>query len=231
MAAAMRKEWFPVIVGILGILLSVSQYAPAHCDTMDGPVIADAKRALEKGEVSPVLKWVNKGAEAEIKDAFQKALTDRGKGADAKERADMRFFETLVRVHRAGEGVAYEGIKPAGTKIEPGIEGSDKALETGSADDLIREITDAATEGIRERFARALETRKHKDESVEAGREFVESYVAFMHYVERLHQDAASNPVHHGGEAGAGHAEAGQRGEHAHADTEHKQEGKSHDTH
>ena len=30
----------------------------------------------------------------------------------------------------------------------------------------------------------------HKDESVAQGREFVEAYVAYTHYVERLHQDA-----------------------------------------
>jgi len=29
----------------------------AHCDTLEGPVVKAAKVALEKGDVTPVLKW------------------------------------------------------------------------------------------------------------------------------------------------------------------------------
>jgi hypothetical protein len=35
--------------------------ASAHCDTMNGPVVADARQALESGHLTPVLKWVNRG--------------------------------------------------------------------------------------------------------------------------------------------------------------------------
>jgi hypothetical protein len=53
--------------------------------------------------------------------------------------------------------------------------------------------------------------RKHADESVEAGREYVEAYVQYVHYVERLQVDAsgivpqgegehASRPTHQHGE-------------------------------
>jgi hypothetical protein len=41
--------------------------------------------------------------------------------------------------------------------------------------------------GIRKRFARVYENQKNADDSVVAGREFVESYVIFTHYVEGLH--------------------------------------------
>lgn len=225
MAAAKNTGWFLVSVGILGILLFTSKDALAHCDTMDGPVITEAKQALEKGDITPVLKWVKPDAEPEIKEAFQKALAVRSKGADAKTFADTYFFETLVRIHRAGEGAPYEGIKPAGTEVEPGIEAADKALDTGSPEILVKDVTNKVADGIRERFTHAVETKKHKDESVEAGREFVEAYVTFMHYVERLHQDATTNPSH-GGEAQAGHTEAGQHDEHAQAKTEHKHEHK-----
>jgi hypothetical protein len=204
-------------VGILGILLFVSRDAIAHCDTMDGPVITEAKQAPEKGDITPVLKWVRNEAEPESRAAFQKAVVVRSKGAEAKELADTYFFETQIRVRRAGEGAPYEGIKPAGTEVEPGIEAADKALETGSVDGLVNEMTDAVAHGIRERFVHAAEAKKHKAESVEAGREFVEAYVTFMHYVERLHQDAATNPSHHGGEA-----EAGQHDGHTQGNGEHK---------
>lgn len=74
----------------------------------------------------------------------------------------MYFFETLVRIHRAGEGASYTGLKSE--KPEPIIVEADKALETGSADKLIKYVTDAIANGIKERFTRAKETKKHADE-------------------------------------------------------------------
>lgn len=182
--------------------------AGAHCDTMDGPVVTTAKAALEKGDVTPVLKWVQKDQETEIRAAFQKTLAVRGKGPEARELADMYFFETLVRVHRAGEGAPYTGLKPAG-EVEPGIAAADKALESGSAEALVQEVAERVAAGVRERFAHAAERKKHADESVEAGREFVEAYVEYVHYVERLYLDAARP-------AGAHHEGAEAEGEHRH---------------
>ncbi len=179
--------------------------AGAHCDTMDGPVVATAKTALEKGDVTPVLKWVKAEDEPEIRALFKKTLVVRSKGKEAQELADRYFFETLVRIHRAGEGAPYTGLKSEAT--EPIIAAADKALESGSADALVKLVTDAAAKGVRERFARAKEAKKHADESVGKGREFVEAYVGFTHYVERLHGDAAEQGAHHGGSEGtaAGH--------------------------
>jgi hypothetical protein len=187
----------------LGIWLIPSP-AVAHCDTMGGPVIEAAREALEKGDVTPVLKWVRKEDEAEIRALFEKTLKVRAKGPEAVELADMYFFETLVRVHRAGEGAPYTGLKPEGA-VEPSVEEADKALETGSADRLLRLVTHAVEEGIRERFRHASETRRHAGESVEAGREFVKAYVEFTHYVERLHMEATAAGSHHVAEEGGSH--------------------------
>jgi hypothetical protein len=144
-----------------------------------------------------VLKWVRKEDEKEIREQFKKTLTVRAQGPEAKELTDMYFFETLVRIHRAGEGAPYTGLKPAGM-VEPSVAAADRAIETGSADNLVKMVNDAAAAGIRERFARVKETKKHADESVEAGREFVEAYVDFTHYVERLHRDVSASGAHHG---------------------------------
>lgn len=175
----------------------IPQIADAHCDTMEGPVVMTARAALEKGDVTPVLKWVRKEDEKEIKELFKKTLSVRGKGPEAKELADQHFFETLVRIHRAGEGAPYTGLKSE--PAEPVIQAADKALENGSVDNLVRHLTDVVAKGIRERYVRTAERKKHADESVEAGREFVESYVDFTHYVERLHMDASSVGEHHAG--------------------------------
>jgi hypothetical protein len=103
-----------------------------------------------------------------------------------------------VRIHRAGEGAPYTGLKPAGADLGPAVAGADKALESGDLDGLVKLVTEDAAAGISERFHHAFEAKKHADDSVEAGREFVEAYVEFVHYVERLHVDAITSAVHHG---------------------------------
>ena len=188
------------IAGITALLIGLGWLASAgrvdaHCDTMDGPVVATARAALENSHVTPVLKWVKPSQEAQVRAAFQQALAVRTLGQEAKDLADKYFFETLVRLHREGEGAPYTGLKPAGA-VEPVVAASDKALETGSVDELTREITQLVAEGIRHRFTATMDKRNHADESVPAGREFVEAYVEFVHYVERLHADATGQAGH-----------------------------------
>jgi len=197
---------FPAIAAA-GVLLLLSTSALAHCDTMDGPVVAAARAALEKGELTPALKWVKPEAEKELRAAFEKTLVVRAKGPEAKELADRWFFETLVRLHRAGEGAPFEGLKPAGAEVEPAVAAADQALETGKADRLVKELTETVAKGLRERFAKALAARKRAEESVEAGREYVAAYVEFVHYAERLHQDASTAAHHHEAAAEGAHQE------------------------
>ena len=174
--------------------------ASAHCDTLDGPVVATARIALDNGDVTPLLKWVSPAEEKNIQDAFQKTLAMRTKGAEVKELAEMYFFETLVRIHREGEGAPYTGLKP-GAAVDPAVALADKALEKGNVDKLVNVLSNAMANGIRKRFQHARETQNHADDSVAAGREFVESYVMFTHYVEGLHGLIKGGAAHHG-EAG-----------------------------
>jgi hypothetical protein len=168
----------------------------AHCDTLEGPVVETAKKALASGDVTPLLKWVAADDEQMIRTAFQKTLYVRKLGTQAQDLADMYFFETLVRIHRAGEGAPYTGLKP-GAAVDPAVALADKALESGSVDKLVNILSDATAKGIRERFHRALKAKKHADESITAGREFVESYVIFTHYVEGLHSMIKGASEHH----------------------------------
>lgn len=197
----MTAKWNAVQVGtllcaIVGLCMTLSSVARAHCDTMNGPVVTEAKAALEKGDVTPVLKWVSKDNEEEIRTAFKKTLTVRSKGLEARELADMYFFETLVRLHRAGEGAPYTGLKTV--PVEPIIAAADKALEAGTADELAKMVTAHVAAGIRERFEKAVEAKKHANDSIEAGREYVEAYVQYTHYVEGLHQAAVGTGAQHG---------------------------------
>lgn len=184
---------------LLAVLLASGNLF-AHCDTLDGPVVSTARAALEKGDVTPVLKWVRSDDEKQIKEVFAKVLAARKASPEAKEIADRYFFETLVRTHRAGEGAPYTGLQSG--PAEPIIAAADKALETGSIDNVIKHVSAAVSEGIRKRFDETLERKKHADHNVAAGRQFVESYVEFTHYVERLHADVIGKTNIHGTDAG-----------------------------
>lgn len=168
--------------------------ARAHCDGMDGPVVQAAQKALDAADVDLVLLWVQKSDEAEIERAFKRALAVRGLGPEARELSDTYFFETLVRVHRAGEGAPYTGLKPAGRDLGPAIPAGDKALETGDIEVAVKLLTDRIAEGVRRQFANASQKRSFDPHDVAAGRDFVRAYVEYIHYLQRIYQ-ATNSPV------------------------------------
>ena len=182
---------------VLAAALLAPQASWAHCDTMNGPVVTDAEVALETGDVTPVLKWVRTADEPEIREAFQRTLAVREKGDEARALAEQFFLETLVRVHRVSEGASYTGLKPAGTEVGAAIELADEALGTGSEEALVELVSQKAADGVRERFAKALEAKRQADDSVEAGREFVAAYVEFVHYARAVHEAAEHDKAHH----------------------------------
>ena len=191
MKSALRMMQITILICVA---MLIPTPAAAHCDTLNGPVIAAAKLALNSRDVTPVLKWVKPEHEAEIRQAFARAMKVRGQGAETQDLADSYFFETLVRLHRAGEGAPYTGLKSE--PVEPPIAATDKALEIGSVEPLVKMVTEDVAAGIRERFAHAAEARKHASDSVNAGREYVAAYVELTHYVERLHEATSGGGLH-----------------------------------
>ncbi len=188
------------ILGLLlitGLSLSIARPIQAHCDTMDGPVVKDAIAALEAGDVTAVLKWIRPEDEREIRTLFDQVKAVRVQGESARALVDRYFFESLVRIHRAGEGAPYTGLKPAGV-VEPIIAASDRTLDRGKIDTLVDRITSHVAEGIRQRFQTTLAAKQHAEDSVPAGRAYVAAYVEFTHYVEGLHQAAAGTAHAHG---------------------------------
>lgn len=178
-----------VLALAVGILFLAPAGARAHCDTMDGPVVKAAQRALATRNVNLVLIWVQLKDEAEIKQRFQQTLAVRRLNVKAQHLADVYFFETLVRLHRAGEGEPYTGLKPAGTDLGPVIPLADKAVHDGSTDALLKVFTTADRAEIQSRL-QEINTKKGFDENnVSAGREFVKAYISFMHYVEHLYEE------------------------------------------
>jgi len=199
----MRRIRFFSLPGILALTLVFVFIGPsmllAHCDTMGGPVIQAAQKALETGNINLVLIWVQKKDESEIKAAFEKTLAVRKLSPAAKDLADMYFFETLVRIHRAGEGAPYTGLKPEGSDLGPVIPASDKALADGTAKALLKLLTDTVQENVQKHFKELLARKKYNENDVDAGRMFVKIYVIFTHYVEAIYESAKAPAEAHGG--------------------------------
>ena len=168
----------------------------AHCDTLDGPVVGAARKALESGNINLVLIWIQKKDEAEIRNHFQKTTAVRKINAQAKDLADMYFFETLVRLHRAGEGAGYTGLKPAG-KIEPPIAAADKALESGKLDGVVKLVSERMHAGLERHFKEMTSKKKYNPDDIAAGRAFASAYVEYTHYVERLYDAAETLAPEH----------------------------------
>lgn len=189
------QGWILPSIGLLILMLSPGLIF-AHCDTEDGPIIPEVRQALAKGDITPVLKWIMPEAEPEVLAAFQHALEVRKLGPKAQELADQYFLETLIRVHRAGEGASFTGIKPGGA-TDPAVLMADQSLVTGSVDEMTGKLAAHMTSTIKERFTKAMEAKKHAGESVTAGREYVEAYISYVHFVERLHLDMAAPAGHH----------------------------------
>ena len=91
-----------------------------------------------------------------------------------------------MRLHRAGEGAGYTGLKPAG-KIEPPIAAADKALESGKLEGVVKLVSDRMHAGLERHFKEMISKKTYKPDDIAAGRAFASAYVEYTHYVERLY--------------------------------------------
>ncbi|MHB1194635.1 MAG: DUF6448 family protein [Longimicrobiales bacterium] len=186
----------------LGALATPAPVA-AHCDSLDGPVVQAARAALASGDVKLALLWVRPQGEAEIREAFERTLRARRAEDDATEVADRWFFETLVRVHRAGEGAPFTGLRPAGEELSPGVAAAEQALHDASPDALASKLADHVASAVAERWAAVSSLSGFDPADVAAGRAWVEAYVSYIHFVEELvalvhggaaHSEGAAHP-------------------------------------
>ena len=172
---------------------------PPHCDSMDGPVVKAAIKALEAGDVNIVFAYVYKKGEREVKSAFKKVMAARKTSGTAREVADLYFFETVVRVHREGEGAPYTGLKPAGLDVGPVIPLAEEALQTGKAEKLVKMLTDVVRTEVMNRFEHAMHLKKHAGGDVAEAREYVEAMLGLQVYSHKLYLQTKADP-HEGGE-------------------------------
>jgi len=170
---------------------------PPHCDSLDGPVVTAAREALARADVDLILPYVHGEGEAEVRDVFDLTVKARALGPEAQEVADRWFFETVVRVHRAGEGAPFTGLKPAGLDVGPVIPAAERALENGSTDDLVSLLCESVRDQVEQRHAHAMELKGHASESVPAARAYVEAMLGLQVWAHALHRQVMAAPHAH----------------------------------
>lgn len=171
---------------------------PPHCDSMDGPVVTAARRALDGDDVDLVLPYVPASAEGEVTAAFRLATRVRGAGDEAKALADQSFFETVVRLHRAGEGAPFTGLKPAGLDVGPVIPLAEQAISSGDPSALADFLAEEAREETLHRFETMRRARPDDERDIASQREYVERMLGLQVWAHHLHQNIHAAAPEHG---------------------------------
>ena len=172
---------------------------PPHCDSLDGPVVAAARKALDAMDVDLILPFVHLGGVDEIRDAFDRAVKVRAMGPEARDVADRWFFETAVRVHRAGEGAPFNGLKPAGLDVGPVIPAAEHALDSGSTDELIDVLCASVRDQVTQRHHHAMVLKTHAEDGVEEARAYVEAMLGLQVWAHSVYKQVMADPHAHGG--------------------------------
>jgi len=166
-----------------------------------------AKKALEKKNINYVLIWIPEESEAELRGIFEKTLQARKGGKAAQEVADDWFFENAIRLHRAGEGAPYTGMKPAGLSEGPVVPKAEKAIETESPQETIDFILGIVEDDLAHRFHTVMDRKKYDVDDIAAGREYIGAFIGWVVYSHHLYEYVKSgggHGGHHGKECGCG---------------------------
>jgi len=187
------------LLGLISLIFIQPKNINAHCDGLDGPVVKAGKEAIEKNNVNLALIWVQKEDESKIKDLFNKILSVRILSNEARELADLYFYENLVRLHRAGEGEPYTGLKEAGRDLGPVIPAADLSIEKGNLEPLekVYKQKNLHTDKIQKLFKEVIENKNYNANDVVNGRKYVKAYVEFLHTAEHLYDSSEKKEAEH----------------------------------
>jgi hypothetical protein len=197
----LKPKMLIVAIAAVGLMLAAPA-AQAHCDAVDGPVAKAVQKALETGNVNLVLAYAPATAEAEIRTAIEKSRKVRGLGSDARALADQAFMEIVIRLHRAGEGAAYTGLKPAGADYGPVIPAAEHAVETGDLTRLRAVLNEEIEHALRKRLAQVRALQKATLEPTTAAeiphvRERVSAELGFVTFAETIRQAVLGRGAEH----------------------------------
>lgn len=172
---------------------------PPHCDALDGPVVNGARQALNSGDATFALQFVPERAEAEARAAFDRVRQARAEGPRAGEVADRYFYETIVRLHRAGEGAPFTGLKPAGLDHGPVLPVAERAIKTGTSEELTGLLADTVTREVKRRLDRVLELQPLAASGLAQARAYTDAVLGLEVYANNLYRAATTgpHPTHH----------------------------------
>jgi len=171
---------------------------PPHCDSMDGPVVSAAAKALEQENVRLILPFVPEEGEQEVVETFERVMPIRRLSPEAGEVADRLFFETVVRIHREGEGATFTGLKPAGLDVGPVIPVAEQAIENGDPEELESILSEAVKHQVHERLHHVLELKERVNGDVERNREYVEAMLGLQVWSHSLYLAILAQAHEHG---------------------------------
>src|SRR5699024_4466275 len=158
-----------------------------HRYSYNGSVIQDALKAMDKEDVTLKMNCIEEEYEAEIKSLFDKTIGLKKGDAEIYGVVEKYFLETLVRVHREGEGEPYTGLKPAGS-VTHVVQMADRSIEDGDVDRLLSDLDRHLRHVVAEKFEKVRELSKTKENSIAEGRAYVEAYVDYTHTLEGIEE-------------------------------------------
>ncbi len=215
-----KKRYLKPLTAMLAAIALIALFpmtAFAHCDTMDGPTVADGRKAMESNNVNYVLKWVQPDYEAAITEVFQLSMKVKDLGPESKDLAEQYFFSELVRMHRAGEGAPFDGLKPSGTPIDERVLAADESIAAGSLSPLKGMMEEEQLPELTERFEKVMELKDFDVNDVDAGREYIEAYVSFFKFAEGEEEHHGAAEEHAAVEADSHTVKASEEAADAHA--------------
>ena len=105
-------------------------------------------------------------------------------------------FDVFFGVAPVAFGIEVAEVK-AGRDLGPAIPAADAALETGNDAALIHLLSSRLEQRLHERFVETRGKRGFAADDVAAGRVYVNAYVTFLNFVERVHESIEQEPGHH----------------------------------
>ena len=147
-----------------------------------------------------VLPYVPREGEDEVKEVFTKTVALRGHGDQAREvriaTSSRRSSASTVRVKAA----TLLGLKPAGLDHGPVIPAAERAIERGSAEELVEVLCEVVKEKATwEQLRTVMHLKSEADGDVEANRKYVSAMLGLQVWAHKLYQCAESAPheAHH----------------------------------
>jgi hypothetical protein len=164
---------------------------------MDGPVVKAALAALAASDVGIVLPFVDEAGEAEIRAMFDEVAGVRRDGGTAGEIAERLFLETVVRLHRAGEGAPFTGLKPAGLDHGPVIPVAERAIASGSPEELVDELSRRLEDEVKTRLDNVMALKARSHEGLREARRYTSAMLGLQVWSHQVYRSLQA-ATHHG---------------------------------